>query len=262
MSDDIPPNNTNTSGRKLAAEISSTLRQHKPTQQASKADRAQWTLRNTEVYTVLYQALDEVEAEHRRRYHNDETVSDPELNQQILAALDKAIDTGHWEGGLLFDMAGKDLRRLRETLGEQFQLTVLTAEKSSGASAEVTVAAGEVSVYVALYLANGDKLPEWERVLGLLSTKSIGRPIYQNENDVRAFIASRPMRTKDAYVVVHVKEGDIIKPRDRDYYNKDRTGRPLLLVKEEAIKINNIVKFVHNTGTYHYDNGRLVKQDD
>ena len=255
---DDAPDSSFFSGRKIAADISSTVQKHQQQQTSVKQDRAQWSLLNAEVYQVLNESLQQAQDLYQQRYGDNDTQHDMEINQKIIDALSTAIANGHWEGGLLFEAAGKELKRLRERLIKGFQLKD-TQSDADDAQEKVTIKPGYQQVYIALYATAGDKLHEWEKLLSVLPAKSVGRPVYESEEDVKAFIASRPVRTKDAFVAVQVKDEDIITPRGRAHYNEDRDGRPLLLIRETAVQLVNIIKFENFSGSYTYKHERLNK---
>jgi intracellular multiplication protein IcmQ len=76
---------------------------------------------------------------------------------------------------------------------------------------------------------------------------------------VKSFIKSKQNRFNEAYVAIYVNQTDILTV-DSDKIPLDKFGKPLLSLKNRSLCLDNITRFVHLSGVYHYRKGRLVKE--
>jgi intracellular multiplication protein IcmQ len=177
---------------------------------------------------------------------------------EILKALDEAIQQGPWTYNLFFRGIGKKLEDAREHFKHDLSLDkeALEAQASNIAS---EISREFVEVYISLYQAQGAELAKWLAVINSLIAHNISRPIYKNEADVQAVLRTKLNRQNDAYVVAQVRLANLM-PLPKDKPPVDRMGHPLLLLRENAIQLENIIRFVHVSGVYYLRNGALVKQ--
>ena len=186
-----------------------------------------------------------------------------ELTEQqtddILMALDEAIENGPWDESNFLRVIGKDLREIRDGFVEQ--LNAPGQEKSRLASHlanRIALRCGQQEIFIALYSFDGSNIQSWERILMNLPKQMISRPIYANEEDVKAIIKTKENKNNEAYVSMYISQNDIL-ALSPDKTPLDKLGKSLLSLKDKSLSLDNINFFVHQTGTYQYKQGRLIK---
>lgn len=186
-----------------------------------------------------------------------------ELSEQqtdeILKALDEAIDSGPWEESNFLRVIGKNLREIREKFANQVNAS--GHEKSKVASHlanRIALRSGQQEIFISLYSSDGTNLQSWERILINLPKQVLSRPIYESEDDVKALIKTKENKNNEAYVSMYISQSDIL-PIAPDKTPVDKLGKPLLTLKDKSLSTDNINRFVHITGTYQYVQGRLIK---
>ncbi len=182
---------------------------------------------------------------------------DTKINLELIKILDTAISEGKWDGGLFFQAAGKKLRDLRDRIKSETNIDVAQPITQATVSS-VMKYSGLIDVYVSLYCAEGNNMVRWESVLATISRQAITRPIYKKEKDVRDVISAKDAKTNDAYIIAYVNENSITKTLSGKPL-VDRFGHELLVLKENSIIVDNIAKFIHTSGEYTYEKGKLVK---
>ncbi|MDI9817878.1 MULTISPECIES: Dot/Icm secretion system protein IcmQ [unclassified Legionella] len=179
--------------------------------------------------------------------------------EAILKALDEAIETGPWDESNFLRVIGKNLREIRDNFvsqsGSQGREKIQT---ESNLANRVALRTGQQEVFIGLYSTEGNSLQAWERILANLPRQIISRPIYSSEEDVKNLIKSKENKLNEAYVAAYINQSDIL-PMTPEKMPSDRFGRPLLSLKDRALNIENISRFVHLTGVYQYRKGRLIK---
>ena len=101
-------------------------------------------------------------------------------------------------------------------------------------------------------------MQSWERILMNLPKQMISRPIYDDEADIVALIKTKENKNNEAYVSMYISQGDIL-TISADRTPVDKLGKSLLTLKDKSLSLDNINFFVHQTGTYQYKQGRLIK---
>lgn len=187
-----------------------------------------------------------------------------ELSKQqtddILKALDDAIESGSWDESNFLRVIGKNLREIREGFANQLHDPGREKAKVvSHLANQTALRSGQHEIFIALYSSNGTNMQTWERILINLPKQMISRPIYDNEEDVNALIKTKENKNNEAYVSMYINESDIL-AISADRVPVDRLGKPLLTLKDKSLSLDNINFFVHVSGTYHYSHGRLVKK--
>lgn len=191
--------------------------------------------------------------------------SDPVFNKKLIAVLDNVIEKGHWEDTLFLQATGKKLREFRERLRNELDISEEETLKSQNPAHRYIqkkhMGQEGLLVFILIYCAEGTNIKQWEQVISTLATHSMTRPIYKNEEDVQSIIRTKENKHNDAYVALSIKESDISPP----FTNKtpiDRYGNDLIVLKEGSVHHNNIEFFVHSSGRYIFQNGKLVKLED
>ncbi|CAM4428591.1 MAG: hypothetical protein LEGION0398_MBIBDBAK_00476 [Legionellaceae bacterium] len=181
--------------------------------------------------------------------------------KELIQILDDVLTEGVWTGSLFLEASGRKIQELRERLIKEFNLEQEVQNIPTNQSMNASTKEKEAfPIYIALYQSTGQNIKKWEMLLNSIGNFSSGRPIYKNEEDIKAFIRTKQNSQNEGYVIIYVTSKDIIKfPSGKDLF--DRNGKELLLVKEGAIKPENIVQFIHETGQYKWVNGHLIKEN-
>ncbi len=180
-----------------------------------------------------------------------------QLISQLIDIFDDLLKEAGWDSSFLLKVSKKRLLKAKE------QLEQIKAQESSADNAEKTIRQSGVSqdqmvVFVSLYQAGGHNINLWEQMLKVLSSCSLGRPIYANEADVRAMIEQRPDLQKEAYVEVIVNQSALVElPQSK--VPKDGLGASLLVLKPNSINMDCVRMFTHaNQMQYHFLSGKLI----
>lgn len=121
---------------------------------------------------------------------------------------------------------------------------------------EIVLLPGEIMVYIHVYHAQGGRLNNWLSLVRLVGTACASRPIYKDEEAVKAILDRRGMPETEGYLAVKVQAGNVLEVPD-DRRMVDGLGQPLLALKSGALKPSCICYFVHG----HYGTYRYVKDD-
>ncbi|MGM9452638.1 Dot/Icm secretion system protein IcmQ [Legionella bozemanae] len=183
-----------------------------------------------------------------------------EHNDAILKALDYAIQNGPWDksnflrsiGNRLIGIRDNFVKKINERSQEQIRADAHLANR-------LALRSGQQEVFVSLYSSDGSNLQSWERIIANLPRQMISRPIYANEEQVQALIKSKENKQNEGYVAIYINETDIIH-LSADKTLMDKLGSPLLTLKDRALNVDNITRFVHLSGNYKYSRGRLIKE--
>ena len=186
---------------------------------------------------------------------------EPEQIEAIRNAFDYAIKNGPWEESNFLRTMGKRLEKIREEF-----LVEAGVKSPSGLNAnedldDASPRSGQKEIFISLYSSNGGQLSAWEKLIVNLPRQLISRPIYADEESIQNRIKSKSIPVNEAYVCAYICKGDI-KTIAEDKIPHDKLNNPLLTVKDRAISLDDITRFVHMSGTYSYIEGRLVKNDD
>lgn len=186
-----------------------------------------------------------------------------ELTEQqthaILKALNDAIENGPWEESNFLRVIGKNLREIREGfLSQSGNSSQEKSKTESNLATRVALRSGQQEIFVALYSSEGNVLQSWERIVANLPRQIISRPIYADEEDIRFLIKSKENKINEAYVGIYINQSDILELAE-DKIPTDKFGKSLITLKDRAINLININRFVHQTGVYTYSKGRLIK---
>ena len=184
--------------------------------------------------------------------------SGTEINQKIIQILDKVIEDGDWEATLFLRTIGKQLKELREK-GIELLENAPSDEKTSQAIFAKALQEGQLKIYISLFQSDGSDLNKWEGLLKGIGDYSVSRHIYGSEEQIQAMVRSKSDPRREAYAVVSVAAGELIKAYSGRKIT-DRSGFELLTLKDSAVKPENIIEFVHNAKRYHFHQGKLVLQ--
>lgn len=183
-----------------------------------------------------------------------------EQSNAILQALDKALSTGPWEETNFLRVIGKNLQKIRDDFANELHLDRDARKKAeSNVANRVALRSDQQEIYISLYSSDGEFLPSWDRIVANLPRQVISRPVYADEADVKNLIRSKDNKQNEAYVAIYVNQSDILQLSE-DRTSKDRFGKPLLNLKDKAINVGNISRFVHVSGIYSFLNSHLIKK--
>lgn len=181
------------------------------------------------------------------------------IAKDFLLALDRAIEGGSWDETNFVLIIGKKLRQMRDNLAEKVDKFEDNSESSLGfLSSKLAMENSLVEVFVGLYSIEGVKLQSWEKIVANLRRQIVSRPVYASKDEIVSIIKSKEKKINEAYVSIFVKKEDILQLRE-DKRPVDKLGQTMLVLKDDAIALENINFFVHMSVSYRYFRGRLVK---
>lgn len=173
----------------------------------------------------------------------------------VLQALEEAISEGPWQESAFLKVIGKNLEKIRERVLDELPKE---NKKTNEMLREEMTSSEWQEVYILLYCSEGSRIASWEKILENLEGQMISRPVYGLEEDIADFIKSRENKLSDAYVAALVRKNDILQiPIEKTA--QDRFGKPLLVLKDKAVSLQKIRRFVHPSGTYQYRKGNLIR---
>lgn len=182
-----------------------------------------------------------------------------EQNETILKALNEAIEKGPWDSTNFLKVVGKNLIEIREDFLNQLGASSQAQLKAESHLANrIALRSGQQEIYISLYSADGINIQSWEKIIANLPRQMISRPIYADEADVKALLKTKENKQNEGYVAIYINQSDIL-PLSSDKAPIDKLGKILLSLKDKTLNLDNISRFVHITGVYKYERGRLTK---
>lgn len=183
--------------------------------------------------------------------------SNDDLAMNVLNALDEALATGPWSESNFLKIIQKNLQDIRNEFASAIEIKEDMIVDPGLAEARFK---DLKEVYISLYSSDGAELSSWERIINNLPRQLISRPIYAAEEDIKYLIRSKENKINEAYVAIYINEQDILN-LSADKVMKDKFGKLLLNLKDKTLNLNNISRFVHYSGVYSFQKGRLKKND-
>ena len=191
---------------------------------------------------------------------NDELTK--EQADAVVRALDTALGQGPWDESSFLKVIGKKLRIHRDEFASKLNnLDSMSTAEAAHLANQVLRHRDQMPVYVALYSSNGKSIQSWEWIVTNLPRQMVSRPIYAKEEDIKAIINTKENKENEAYVIIYIDADSILSVSD-DKVPLDKLGQPRLLLKDGALTLSNLKCFVHHSGTYRYEQGRLIKSVD
>lgn len=182
-----------------------------------------------------------------------------EQKEMVLKALNEAIENGPWDQSNFLKAIGKNLTEIRDDflnkLGAQSQAQ-LKAE--SHKASRIALRSGLKEVYISLYSSDGTNIQSWEKIVANLPRQMISRPIYADEADVIAILKTKENKSNEAYMAIYINQTDILSLA-ADKSPVDKLGKVLLSLKDKSLNLDNASRFVHESGVYHLEHGKLIK---
>lgn len=185
-----------------------------------------------------------------------------EITKQLREIVNNILKTGDWESSVFLKQAAAklgnlllEIDRLHEVFAAQQNIT--TKKNSINKTIKAEIPLNYTQVYVLLYQIDGNNLDAWYENIKSLVNYNANKSIYKNKTHIEEFIRSKNNNiTRSGYVVINVKSND--------FYNTETSSlntynHELLVLKEDAIKLENIVEFVlANKQHYIIENNKLV----
>jgi len=182
-----------------------------------------------------------------------------EQNEAILKALNDAIEKGPWEQSNFLKVIGKNLTEIRDNFLNQLGASSQAQLKAESHLANrIALRSGQQEIYISLYSSDGANLQSWERIVANLPRQMISRPIYADEENLKALLKTKENKQNEAYVAIYINQSDILS-LGIDKTAIDKLGKTLLNLKDKTLNLDNISRFVHASGIYRFSHGRLLK---
>lgn len=180
----------------------------------------------------------------------------------ILKILDDLVSGAGWDASMFLRVMNKSLQTLRNDFAAEAEAVyhLQKSNISSHLANRVALRGGQQEVYISLYSADGGNMQAWERIVLNLPKHMISRPIYASEEDINQMIRHKDNKINEAYVSVYINQTDVLSLGDKTPY--DKLGKALMTLKDKSIVLANINRFVHTSGIYFLEHGRLIKQED
>lgn len=181
-----------------------------------------------------------------------------EQAKEVLAILDKALKEGPWETSNLLKAIEKNLQSIRNNFASKVEEGDVDNLQHSQKKLKAILQPGQKEIFISLYSSNGSNLQTWERILNNLPRQLVSRPIYSDELAIKNIIKSKQNNINEAYISLFINETSIL-PLPEDKIPRDKLDQPLLTLKDNAMSLENINRFEHKSGTYSFENSRLIK---
>lgn len=181
-----------------------------------------------------------------------------EIAKKLKDIIDGVIATGDWGQSFFLKNSVGKLQELSNKAAQLFSSEKQNTDANDNAIVEKrTILPGYSQVFILLYQVNGADLDGWYRTVKTLIEYSVTRPVYKNEEHVKEFIRAKASGVEhNGYAVVNIKDSDFY---SNEQVSIDSLGHQLFALKENAVKLENIVEFVHaNTKRYVISNDKLV----
>jgi len=181
------------------------------------------------------------------------------LNNKLITILDNLLASGDWETSFFLKKAKDRIFELRNK-AQSFSENSDGMGVAQTTDADKQTPSGMVRVYVSVYQTDSNNLQSWLHAIKGLSSYNVTRPTYRHENQIREMISSKTEIQRNGYLEVLIYESDIIQLSSPSV---DILGHELLVVKEGAIQMPNIVAFVHaNKTRYKIQNNSLIYESE
>lgn len=183
-----------------------------------------------------------------------------EQKETMLNAMDEAIKNGPWSKSRFLRAIGKNLNEIRENfVSKAHAMSSNQTQKETALVNSLVLRSGQQEVFISLYSADGNNIQSWERIIINLPKQMISRPIYTQEEHVKALLKTKENKLNEAYVAVSINKTDVI-PLPPDKAIVDKLGNSLLSLKDNSLDLEHVSRFVHFSGVYQLVRGRLIKK--
>lgn len=179
--------------------------------------------------------------------------------ESILQTFDTVLQDETWDKSNFLRVIAKNIREIRDNFEKQ-AVGDNKVQADGHLANRIALRSGQQEIYISLYSSDGGNLLAWEKIINNLPKQTTSRPIYANERDIREAIKHKINPVNEAYVAVYINQSALLVLHE-DKVPLDKLGKPLLSLKDKAVELDNIIRFVHDSGIYQWRAGRLVKQD-
>jgi intracellular multiplication protein IcmQ len=184
-------------------------------------------------------------------------MASPEDVTELLEKFKETVELWPRDSGLFLELMREKLKLIEQQFMQE--VTAQLPDEVLKKRQEVAqIGVDQVEVFIELYQSDGDNMSRWAMILNALPMQAISRPIYETESGVCSMIRAKENKNREGYAVVKVLKASIIKSTPPLL---DIAGRALLQLKSGALQIKNVVRFVHYSGQYLWQNGKLIKLD-
>lgn len=172
--------------------------------------------------------------------------SSKDLSRRLVSILGELKNQESWDKSLFLKNAKRRIDELYQEAEELMRSTDI--DNGGGIKASKQLAPGVIKVYISLYQSDSNNLQSWLHTVRTLALYNVTRPTYSSEQQVREMVSSKADIQRHGYVEVLINQSDII---PIDPLPVDSLGHELLILKEGAVQLNNIVRFVHGNKKYY-----------
>lgn len=181
------------------------------------------------------------------------------IAQKMVTLFEELFAACDWNSSLFIRNAVKPLHELHKEAEQILHQLSADASAAKAQNQEIlypTARPGYIKVFISLYQSEGANLQKWQSVLKNMVGQVVNRPVYREEAHVLELLRSKSDAMRQAYAVVYVPEVTLIS----SYQGKasvDQFGHELLTLKDNAVKLENIIEFVHLGKRYPFVGGKL-----
>jgi len=181
-------------------------------------------------------------------------------NLEILKALNEAIEKGPWDQSNFFKAIGKKLVEIRNRFRNDLNLGVIEETGMSASVANrIAQRHGLIEVFILLYNADGSNIGKWESTINSVRAQIMNRPVYRDEALAKAALRGAINKQNEGYIAAYVRSEDILQ-FSPEKIPRDRWNNELLTIHESGVMLSNITRFIHLSGNYEVENGKLIRQ--
>lgn len=172
-----------------------------------------------------------------------------ETAKQLREIINNILNTGNWDNSVFLKQASAKLRnllleanRLSKIFAQQQNTDIGINKNSISRAIKSEIPSDYTQVYVLLYQIDGNNLDTWYENIKSLVGYSANKSVYKSREHIEEFIRSKGSNiAHNGYVVVNVKSNNFY---NNEVPTLDMYNHELLALKENAIKLENIIEFV------------------
>lgn len=188
-------------------------------------------------------------------------MSEDKLREQINkfeATYNDLLSDNRWQQTPFLKVMHSKLTQLKNELTSIIESSGIQ-EKTTPKLEKVALPESEdfQKLFIYLYSSDGKKIDSWQRVVANIDKQFISRPIYLEEADVQHAVLHAPVTFNAGYVAIWVDKNFINIVLDEDK-PKDKYGRELVSLKDNAIILEKIDYFWNNFVQYHWLKDKLI----
>jgi intracellular multiplication protein IcmQ len=177
------------------------------------------------------------------------------LAKGIIEDVDTVLNEKEYESSLFLRNITKPLRNIRQNAVEVLER--LDVQQEAGKKKIPVLQENMVPVYILLFQQYGHNMKNWEQLLGSLDRYVLGRPIFENEEEVQKVVRLKMSEEQEGYVKVAVAKS-ALESNSEVSRRTDRHGNTLLTLPAGSVSSDYILEFVHGKKRYYFIEGELV----